>query len=92
MSSKRPGVVAGHPGPCLDEYRSYTWRAMCTRPKAGEPIPLSARARARWSTANIVLRGVRAVDLPFAASGGRALFLDTPMQRYFRDVHAMRTP
>ena len=48
------------------------------------------RARARWSAANIVLRGVRAVDLLFEASGGRALFLDNPMQRYFRDVHAMR--
>ena len=24
------------------------------------------------------------------ASGGRAPFLDNPMQRYFRDVHAMR--
>jgi hypothetical protein len=47
-------------------------------------------ARARWSAPNIVLRGVRAVDLLFEASGGRALFLDNPMQRYFRDVHAMR--
>jgi 3-hydroxy-9,10-secoandrosta-1,3,5(10)-triene-9,17-dione monooxygenase len=67
-----------------------TWKAMCARAEAGEPIPLSARARARWSAANIVLRGVRAVDLLFEASGGRALFLDNPMQRYFRDVHAMR--
>jgi 3-hydroxy-9,10-secoandrosta-1,3,5(10)-triene-9,17-dione monooxygenase len=67
-----------------------TWRAMCARAEAGETIPMAARARARWSAANIVLRGVRAVDLLFEASGGRALFLDNPMQRYFRDVHAMR--
>jgi 3-hydroxy-9,10-secoandrosta-1,3,5(10)-triene-9,17-dione monooxygenase len=67
-----------------------TWKAMCARAEAGETIPMSARARARWSAANIVLRGVRAVDLLFEASGGRALFLDNPMQRYFRDVHAMR--
>src|SRR5215813_2854327 len=67
-----------------------TWKAMCAQAEAGEAIPLSARARARWSAANIVLRGVRAVDLLFEASGGRALFLDNPMQRYFRDVHAMR--
>ncbi len=67
-----------------------TWKAMCTQAEAGDTIPLSARARARWSAANIVLRGVRAVDLLFEASGGRALFLDNPMQRYFRDVHAMR--
>ena len=67
-----------------------TWKAMCARAEAGETIPMAARARARWSAANIVLRGVRAVDLLFEASGGRALFLDNPMQRYFRDVHAMR--
>jgi len=67
-----------------------TWKAMCAQAEAGEAIPMSARARARWSAANIVLRGVRAVDLLFEASGGRALFLDNPMQRYFRDVHAMR--
>jgi 3-hydroxy-9,10-secoandrosta-1,3,5(10)-triene-9,17-dione monooxygenase len=67
-----------------------TWSAMWARAESGEPIPLAARARARWNAANIVLRGVRAVDLLFEASGGRALFLDNPMQRYFRDVHAMR--
>ena len=67
-----------------------TWKAMCAQAEAGETIPLPARARARWSAANIVLRAVRAVDLLFEASGGRALFLDNPMQRYFRDVHAMR--
>jgi 3-hydroxy-9,10-secoandrosta-1,3,5(10)-triene-9,17-dione monooxygenase len=67
-----------------------TWTQFWALAEAGENIPLTARARARWSAANIVLRGVRAVDLLFEASGGRALFLDNPMQRYFRDVHAMR--
>ena len=71
------------------EVRS-TWEAICARAEAGDAIPLELRARARWSAANIVLRGVRAVDLLFEASGGRALFLDNPIQRYFRDVHAMR--
>ncbi len=66
------------------------WEAMCARAGAGETIPLELRARARWSATNIVLRGMRAVDLLFEASGGRALFLDNPLQRYFRDVHAMR--
>ncbi len=35
-------------------------------------------------------RCIRAVNVLFEASGGRAIFLDNPMQRYFRDVHAMR--
>ncbi len=67
-----------------------TWTRFWALAEAAEDIPLTARARARWSAANSVLRGVRAVDLLFEASGGRALFLDNPMQRYFRDVHAMR--
>ncbi len=71
------------------EVRS-TWETICALAEAGDVIPLELRARARWSAANIVLRGVRAVDLLFEASGGRGLFLDNPIQRYFRDVHAMR--
>lgn len=67
-----------------------TWEPMWLLAEAGEPIPIQMRARARWNAANVVLRGVRAVDLLFEASGGRALFLDNPIQRFFRDVHAMR--
>ena len=33
---------------------------------------------------------VEAVDRLFEHSGGRAIFLDQPIQRAFRDVHAMR--
>ena len=33
---------------------------------------------------------MRAIDLLFEASGGHALFLDNPIQRAWRDVHAMR--
>jgi 3-hydroxy-9,10-secoandrosta-1,3,5(10)-triene-9,17-dione monooxygenase len=33
---------------------------------------------------------VRAVDRLFEASGGRAIFLDNPIQRAWRDVHAIR--
>ena len=33
---------------------------------------------------------MQAVDRLFEASGGRAIFLDNPIQRVFRDVHAMR--
>jgi 3-hydroxy-9,10-secoandrosta-1,3,5(10)-triene-9,17-dione monooxygenase len=66
------------------------WEPMWTYAEAGEPIPMELRARARWNAANVVRRGLRAVDRLFEASGGRALFLDNPIQRFFRDVHAMR--
>jgi 3-hydroxy-9,10-secoandrosta-1,3,5(10)-triene-9,17-dione monooxygenase len=71
------------------EVRS-TWAAIWALAEAGAPIPLELRARARWSATSVVMRGVRAVDLLFEASGGRALYLDNPIQRFFRDTHAMR--
>jgi 3-hydroxy-9,10-secoandrosta-1,3,5(10)-triene-9,17-dione monooxygenase len=58
--------------------------------RAGEPIPLAFRARCRWDAGNAIERSVRAVDLLFEASGGRGIFLDNPIQRAWRDVHAMR--
>jgi 3-hydroxy-9,10-secoandrosta-1,3,5(10)-triene-9,17-dione monooxygenase len=58
--------------------------------RAGEAIPLAARARYRWDSGKAIERSVRAVDLLFEASGGHAIFLDNPIQRAWRDVHAMR--
>jgi len=53
-------------------------------------IPLAQRARYRWDTAKATDRCVRAVDRLFEASGGRGIFLDNPIQRAWRDVHAIR--
>ncbi|MAI80386.1 MAG: hypothetical protein CL917_15665 [Deltaproteobacteria bacterium] len=67
-----------------------TWEEAWKMVQAGDSVPIEFRTRARWTSANIVQRCVRAVDILFEASGGHAIFLDNPMQRYFRDVHAMR--
>jgi 3-hydroxy-9,10-secoandrosta-1,3,5(10)-triene-9,17-dione monooxygenase len=58
--------------------------------RAGQEIPLTQRARYRWDAAKATDWSVRAVDRLFEASGGRAIFLDNPIQRAWRDVHAMR--
>ena len=57
---------------------------------AGAQIPLTQRARHRWDAAKAIDWSVRAVDRLFDASGGRGIFLDNPIQRAWRDVHAMR--
>jgi 3-hydroxy-9,10-secoandrosta-1,3,5(10)-triene-9,17-dione monooxygenase len=57
---------------------------------AGQEIPLGHRARYRWEAAHAVAWSVQAVDRLFEASGGRAIFLNNPIQRAWRDVHAMR--
>jgi 3-hydroxy-9,10-secoandrosta-1,3,5(10)-triene-9,17-dione monooxygenase len=58
--------------------------------RASEEILLTARARYRWDSGNAIERSVRAVDRLFEASGGHGIFLDNPIQRAWRDVHAMR--
>jgi 3-hydroxy-9,10-secoandrosta-1,3,5(10)-triene-9,17-dione monooxygenase len=57
---------------------------------AGSEIPLTQRARYRWDAAKAIDWSVRAVDRLFEATGGRGIFLDNPVQRAWRDVHAMR--
>ena len=57
---------------------------------AGKEIPLTRRARYRWDSAKAVDWSMRAVDRLMEASGGRGIFLSNPIQRAWRDIHAMR--
>jgi 3-hydroxy-9,10-secoandrosta-1,3,5(10)-triene-9,17-dione monooxygenase len=63
---------------------------MMRRARAGEEIPLTDRARYRWDAAKGLDWSKRAVDRLLDASGGRGIFLSNPIQRAWRDVHAMR--
>jgi 3-hydroxy-9,10-secoandrosta-1,3,5(10)-triene-9,17-dione monooxygenase len=58
--------------------------------RAGEEIPLGFRARVRWDAGKATDWAVRAVDRLMMASGGHGIFLDNPIQRAWRDVHAMQ--
>jgi 3-hydroxy-9,10-secoandrosta-1,3,5(10)-triene-9,17-dione monooxygenase len=58
--------------------------------RAGAEIPLGFRARARWDAGKATDWSMRAVDRLMAASGGHGVFLDNPIQRAWRDVHAMQ--
>lgn len=55
---------------------------------AGEPVPLTVRARARRDQVMATKRAVDAADAIFSVAGGRALSLRSPLQRLWRDVHA----
>jgi 3-hydroxy-9,10-secoandrosta-1,3,5(10)-triene-9,17-dione monooxygenase len=57
---------------------------------AGREIPLARRARYRWDFAKGVEWSLRAIDRLMEASGGRGIFLDNPISRAWRDVHAIR--
>jgi 3-hydroxy-9,10-secoandrosta-1,3,5(10)-triene-9,17-dione monooxygenase len=58
--------------------------------RAGAEVPLAARARYRWDAAKATDWSVSAVDRLFAMSGGRGIFLSNPLQRAWRDIHAMQ--
>ncbi|HEX7824891.1 MAG TPA: acyl-CoA dehydrogenase family protein, partial [Mycobacterium sp.] len=55
---------------------------------AGHDVTFEERAAVRRSQVRAVWRAVTAVDQIFARSGGNALRMDRPLQRYWRDAHA----
>jgi alkylation response protein AidB-like acyl-CoA dehydrogenase len=54
----------------------------------GEAIGIDMRLRNRRDQAFCVKLLTQAVDLLFLAAGGQGLFLDHPLQRFWRDAHA----
>ncbi|AEF38217.1 MULTISPECIES: acyl-CoA dehydrogenase family protein [Mycobacteriaceae] len=54
----------------------------------GKEISFADRAAGRRTQVRAVWRAVMAVDQIFARSGGNALRMDKPLQRYWRDAHA----
>lgn len=58
--------------------------------RAGADMPIERRVRFRYDSSNAVAKCVAAVDELFTQSGGRAIFLDSPILRFFLDAHAAR--
>jgi len=58
--------------------------------RAGVPIPMPLRLRIRRDQVRGTAQAIRAVDILFENSGGRALRAGTPIQRFWRDAHAGR--
>lgn len=57
---------------------------------AKERLPLPLRLRVRRDQVLGTAQAIRAIDLLFENSGGRALKVGTPIQRFWRDAHAGR--
>jgi 3-hydroxy-9,10-secoandrosta-1,3,5(10)-triene-9,17-dione monooxygenase len=58
--------------------------------RAGERLPLPLRLRVRRDQVYGTAQAIHAIDLLFENSGGRALKMGTPIQRFWRDAHAGR--
>jgi 3-hydroxy-9,10-secoandrosta-1,3,5(10)-triene-9,17-dione monooxygenase len=63
---------------------------LMARARAGAKLPLPLRLRVRRDQVRGTGQAIRAVDLLFENSGGRALKTGTPIQRFWRDAHAGR--
>src|SRR5262249_30259489 len=77
----------------LDEVRLVLHRnfaEMMALARAGKEMPLERRLRFRYDSSRAVVRCVEGVDELFTAAGGRAIFLENGLQRYFQDAHAAR--
>ena len=57
--------------------------------RAGEEVSREQRLKIKAATAHGCQTALHAVQRLFNAAGGSALFADNPMQRRFRDIHAV---
>ena len=86
-------MVAAQAASLVDEARTVLHHNMghlMSLVRAGETNPLDLRIRYRYDSSNATVKCVEAIDLLFTASGGRAIFEQDPLLRYFLDVHAAR--
>ncbi len=70
--------------------RARNFDRMMGYAERGERIPIDERVAWRWDSSETVSRCVSLVDEMFTLAGGRAIFSDHPMARYFLDVHGAR--
>lgn len=86
-------TVASRAAATIEDLRATLHRnfdELMGQARAGEDMPLERRLKFRLDSSLAVERAVEIVDALFTESGGRAIFLGSPLLRFFLDVHAAR--
>jgi 3-hydroxy-9,10-secoandrosta-1,3,5(10)-triene-9,17-dione monooxygenase len=86
-------IAAAHAAAVIDEIKLVLYRnfdEMMSLVRAGQDIPVERRVQFRYESSLAVDKALEVVDELFTASGGRAIFLQSPIQRYFLDIHTAR--
>ena len=76
---------------CIDAARVLIFRDLADAYDAaarGQAANMELRLRNRRDQAFCARLSVQAIDALFAAAGGQGLYLDHPLQRFWRDAHA----
>jgi resorcinol 4-hydroxylase (FADH2) len=76
---------------CIDAARLMMFRDLAEAFAAaarGEAVSKDVRLRNRRDQAFCARLLLQAIDVLFLAAGGQGLFLDHPLQRFWRDAHA----
>jgi alkylation response protein AidB-like acyl-CoA dehydrogenase len=76
---------------CIDAARLLLFRDLAEAfdmAARGEAVSLDVRLRNRRDQAFCVRLSLQAIDALFLAAGGQGLFLNHPLQRFWRDAHA----
>jgi len=67
-----------------------TWRTFLAKTEAGEDIPYVERAQCKYEGAHALNLCPRAVYEVLEMNGARTMHANTPLQRFYRDLLAMR--
>jgi len=69
-------------------HRNFTEMMTCVR--AGREISMNERVRYRYESAQVVRRCAELCDRLMPLLGGRAIYMDSPVVRYWLDINAAR--
>jgi 3-hydroxy-9,10-secoandrosta-1,3,5(10)-triene-9,17-dione monooxygenase len=72
----------------IDSFFKQRNSAMRKIAEAGGTFDLELRSEWKWDVVWIAKQAMEATNLVFKASGGGGIRNESPMQRFFRDIHA----